>query len=162
MSAPKKNLITAEVTYGVMARLKSTNEDRHMRIERSHDMIKAAEAMVLANPTVEPLKRLLLQQMGILCKGKAVGQYEERECVWNPDTKAYEYPLDTKGQPIEKWKIASEVDYIKDTADWMVSIVKGGKDVRIHYTPEANKRMLKKLEDKCKGNVNMRNPKVYE
>jgi hypothetical protein len=162
MSAPKKNLITAEVTYGVMARLKSTNEDRHMRIERSHNMIKAAEAMVLANPTVEPLKRLLLQQMSILCKAKNVGQFEKRDCVWNPDTKAYEYPLDKKGQPIELWIVVAEAERIKDDADWMVSIVKGGKDVRIHYTPEANKRMLKQLEDKCKGNVNMRNPKVYE
>jgi hypothetical protein len=128
--------------YKIMGDLKLSNQHREMLHKNISVAIDAIEASILANPTVEEFKTLLLRTLAIHGRDKTVCSYEFKVVVYE------EIKEGVKGL-VDKWKAGFYQEDI-DEHDWRVSIVKGGTKVRVHMTETAMARVKAEWAERAK------------
>jgi len=140
--------------YSVMADLKLSNQHRQMLHKHINAAIDEIEVSILANPTVEAFKTLLLRTLKIHGRDKAVCSFER---------KGFEHKENKEGRRVmtEVWiPMSHKIDI--DEHDWRVSIVKGGTKVRVHLTEEAMTKQKEYWADIEKKHGNHRNIVFHE
>jgi vacuolar-type H+-ATPase subunit E/Vma4 len=134
-----KTPFSEDMTIGVMGKLKSANHHLtvlHDKVNRSLDML---EARILADPINEVYKSMLIEYLDLYSRSKCVATvYVERK--------------DADGN-IARHKVSDEVlmdkanisKPIQPNGEWIVSVVKGGTEVRVHLSDTAKAKLTAQL-----------------
>ena len=120
---------TPQEVYKMMGEIKGQNiiiKTLHEQINASLDLL---EASIIENPFNATMKRLYLSTLALHRRDKMVVAYEEEETIVR------------KSGTQKVWTRKSGYYDINDEGDWMVSIVRGGKAVRVVLTAAGAERV---------------------
>ena len=129
--------------YKIMGELKRSNSHRAILHAEANAAIDEIEASIIANPTVEVLKTLLLRTMAIHGRDKTVCSYEYM-------VKQIKSTKEGGEELVDVWVTGGSQKMDIDEHDFQVSIVKGGTKVRVHLTKEAMKTLKTEWAEKEK------------
>lgn len=109
--------------YKMMGEIKGQNIIIKMLHDQINGSIRILEEAILADPTNESLKAVYLTTLGHHGRDKTVVSYEQEETI-----------VRKNGKTEKVWTRMNKSYNINGLGDWMVSIVRGGKGVRVVLT----------------------------